>query len=355
MKIETTIKDLIRNSGPISISRYMEICLWDDKNGYYTSNEVFGGKGDFITSPEVSQTFGELIGLWAFSFYQQFLSGNRLCITELGSGRGTLLKDAIRAIYTVTNKQIDLDITILEKSQRLVTLQKENLRNNNVRWISNIKNLSSEPQILIANEFFDALPINQYVKGNEGWHEKRISIKNDKLCFTLDKKIWVPNDSIFSNFEIGDTLEYSEPGVTIFSNICNHLFKYDGVLLVIDYGNTSGVGDTLQAVNNHEIRSVLETPGQSDLSSHVNFNLLKEIANKKNLYVSPLVDQQRFLLKLGIEERLRSLTKNLCSSKAEKVASEIKRLIDPGKMGTLFKVIAITKNKKHLEGLNQYA
>ena len=124
---------------------------------------------------------------------------------------------------------------------------------------------------------------------------------------------------------------------------------------MIDYGNTSGVGDTLQAVNNHEIRSVLETPGQSDLSSHVNFNLLKEIANKKNLYVSPLVDQQRFLLKLGIEERLKSLTKNLRSSKAEKVASEIKRLIDPDKMGTLFKVIAITKNKKHLEGLNQYA
>ena len=202
MKIETTIKDLIRNSGPISISRYMEICLWDNKYGYYTSNEVFGGKGDFITSPEISQTFGELIGLWAFSFYQKFLSRNRLCITELGSGRGTLLKDAIRAIYTVTNKQIDLDITILEKSQRLVTLQRENLRNNNVRWISNIKKLSSEPQIIIANEFFDALPINQYVKGNEGWHEKRISIKNDKLCFTLDKKIWVPNDSIFSNFEI---------------------------------------------------------------------------------------------------------------------------------------------------------
>ena len=173
MKIETIIKDLIRNSGPISISQYMEICLWDNENGYYASNEVFGGKGDFITSPEVSQTFGELIGLWALSFYQKFLSRNRLCITELGSGRGTLLKDAIRAIYTVTNKQIDPDITILEKSQRLITLQKENLQNNNVRWISDIKQLSSEPQIIIANEFFDALPINQYVKGKEGWHEKK--------------------------------------------------------------------------------------------------------------------------------------------------------------------------------------
>ena len=123
---------------------------------------------------------------------------------------------------------------------------------------------------------------------------------------------------------------------------------------MIDYGNISGVGDTLQAVNNHEIRSVLEKPGQSDLSSHVNFNLLKEIANKKNLYVSPLIDQKRFLLALGIKERLKSLTQNVSSPKAQKVASEIKRLIDPDKMGTLFKVIAITKNKKNLEGQNQY-
>ena len=160
----------------MSISRYMEICLWDTDNGYYTSNEVLGEKGDFITSPEVSQTFGELIGLWAFSFHQQFINRNRMCITELGSGRGTLLKDAIRSIYTVTKKHIALDITILEKSQRLITLQKENLRNNNVRWISDIKQLSSEPQIIIANEFFDALPINQYVRGNEGWHEKKITI-----------------------------------------------------------------------------------------------------------------------------------------------------------------------------------
>ena len=112
MKIETKIKNLIRNSGPISISRYMEICLWDTENGYYTSNEVLGEKGDFITSPEISQTFGELIGLWAFSFHQQFINRDSLCITELGSGRGTLLRDAIRSIHRVTNKQIDLDITI---------------------------------------------------------------------------------------------------------------------------------------------------------------------------------------------------------------------------------------------------
>ena len=124
---------------------------------------------------------------------------------------------------------------------------------------------------------------------------------------------------------------------------------------MIDYGNISGIGDTLQAVNNHEIRSVLEKPGQSDLSSHVNFNFLKKIARKKKLYVSPLIYQQRFLLELGIKERLKSLTKNVSSPKAKKVASEIKRLIDPDKMGTLFKVLAVTKNKRHLEGLNQYA
>ena len=352
MQIETKIKDLIKKSGPISLSRYMEICLWDDENGYYTSNQVLGRHGDFITSPEISQTFGELIGLWALSFYQKFIDNKRLCITELGSGRGTLLRDAIRTICMVTKNKVDLDITILEKSERLIALQKENLKNKNIKWISDIKGLSFEPQIIIANEFFDALPINQYIRNNEGWYEKKITTKNGKLCFTLGNKIWVPSNSIFSNFKVGDTLEHSEQTISIFSNICNHLIQYDGVLLVVDYGNISGIGDTLQAVNNHKFRSILEKPGQSDLTSHVNFKLLKEIAIKKNLYVSPVKEQQNFLLELGIKERLKSLTKNVSSAIAETVNSEIKRLIDPDKMGSLFKVIAITKTKRHLEGLN---
>ena len=352
MQIETKIKDLINKSGPISLSRYMEICLWDEENGYYNSKEVLGDKGDFITSPEISQTFGELIGLWALNFHQQFINKKRFCITELGPGRGTLLNDASRAISKVNNKQFDLDITVLEKSQTLINLQKENLNNINVRWISDIKKLSLEPQIIIANEFFDALPINQYVRGNEGWHEKKVTTKNGKLCFTLDNKIWVPSDSVFSNFKVGDTIEYSEQTIRIFSNICNHLIQYDGVLLVIDYGNVSGIGDTLQAVKNHDFKDILEKPGQSDLSSHVNFKLLKEIARKKNLYVSKVKEQQIFLLELGIMERLKSLTKNVSSAIAQKLASEIKRLIDPDKMGTLFKVIAVTKNNRHLEGLS---
>ena len=352
MQIETKIKDLIKKSGPISLSRYMELCLWDNENGYYASNQVLGRRGDFITSPEISQVFGELIGLWALSFYHQNINKERLCVTELGSGRGTLLKDAIRTICKVTNNKIDLDITILERSERLITLQKENLKNENVRWISDIKGLSSEPQIIIANEFFDALPINQYVKSNEGWYEKKVTTKNGNLCFTLDDKIWVPSDSVFSDFKIGDTIEYSEKTISIFSNICNHLIKYDGVLLVIDYGNISGIGDTLQAVSTHKFKSVLEKPGQSDLSSHVNFKLLKEIANKKKLYISPLREQKNFLLELGIKERLKSLTKHVSSAKAEIVDSEVKRLIDPDKMGSLFKVIAITKTERNLVGLN---
>ena len=352
MQIETKIKDLIKKSGPISLSRYMEICLWDDENGYYTSNQVLGRHGDFITSPEISQTFGELIGLWALSFYQKFIDNKRLCITELGSGRGTLLRDAIRTICMVTKNKVDLEITILEKSERLIALQKENLKNKNIKWISDIKGLSFEPQIIIANEFFDALPINQYVRNNKGWYEKKITTKNGKLCFTLGNKIWVPSNSIFSNFKIGDTLEHSEQTISIFSNICNHLIRYDGVLLVVDYGNISGIGDTLQAVSDHKFSSILEKPGQSDLTSHVNFKLLKEIAIKKNLYVSPVKEQQNFLLALGIKERLKSLTKNVSSTIAERVETEVKRLIDPDKMGSLFKVIAITKTKRHLEGLN---
>ena len=262
MKIETTIKDLIRNNGPISISRYMEICLWDNENGYYTSNEVFGGKGDFITSPEVSQTFGELIGLWAFSFYQKFISRNRLCITELGSGRGTLLKDAIRAIYTVTNKQIDLDITILEKSQRLVTLQKENLRNNNVRWISDIKKLSSEPQIIIANEFFDALPIKQFFKINNKWIERYVKSdkKNNKSFVNIDidiKKIEKKlGFKISSNQKV---VEYSPVALEYLKSISKKINNKKGALLIIDYGYLEdSMKDTLMAIRKHTLISIFK-------------------------------------------------------------------------------------------------
>ena len=251
----------------------------------------------------------------------------------------------------VAKNKVDLDITILEKSERLIALQKENLKNKNIKWISDIKGLSLEPQVIIANEFFDALPINQYVRNNEGWYEKKITTKNGKLCFTLGNKIWVPSNSIFKFQNRGYTRAFRTDHLD-FSNICNHLIKYDGVLLVVDYGNISGIGDTLQAVSDHKFGSILEKPGQSDLSSHVNFRLLKEIASKKNLYVSPVKEQQNFLLDLGIKERLKSLTKNTSSTIAERVETEVKRLIDPDKMGSLFKVIAITKTKRHLEGLD---
>ena len=190
------------------------------------------------------------------------------------------------------------------------------------------------------------------MRSNEGWHEKKVTTKNGKLCFTLGNKIGVPSDSVFSDFKTGDTIEYSEKTISIFSNICDHLIKYDGVLLVIDYGNNSGIGDTLQAVDKHKFNSILEKPGEVDLSSHVNFKLLREIASKKNLYISPVREQKNFLLELGIKERLTSLTKNVSSAKAETVESEVKRLIDPDKMGSHFKVIAITKTKRHLEGLS---
>ena len=182
--------------------------------------------------------------------------------------------------------------------------------------------------------------------------KKKIMTKNGELCFTRGNKIRVPSNSNFSNFKIGDTLEHSEQAISIFSSICDHLIKYDGVLLVVDYGNISGIGDTLQAVSDHKFSSIFEKPGKSDLTSHVNFKLLKEIASKKNLYVSPVKEQQNFLLELGIKERLKSLTENVSSTIAERVESEVKRLIDPDKMGSLFKVIAITKTKRHLEGLN---
>ncbi|MDC3068027.1 SAM-dependent methyltransferase [Paracoccaceae bacterium] len=346
MNLETKIKDRIDSYGPLSISKFMEMCLWDNEYGYYISNQIIGKWGDFITSPEISQSFGELLGLWSLSFHYQSVKKKNLFLTELGAGKGTLLKDATRAINKITHGKLPIEITILERSPKLREIQNQVLRNQNLKWINDIKKLPQNPQIIIANEFFDAIPIDQYVKDKQGWREKKICVISDKLTFTLDKNIWTPPDSFLSKVPQGQTLEYSKETVSIFSKICDHIKNWGGIILVIDYGNDNGLGDTLQAVSNHKFNNILEDVGKNDLSSHVNFGLLRDIAIKKRLFVSPIVNQHQFLLNLGIELRLEKLAKDARTVKSDLETSGIKRIINPEKMGSLFKVFAVSKNNQ---------
>ena len=353
MFLKKKLAEKIASEGPLSISKFMEICLWDCDAGYYSKKQIIGKKGDFITSPELSQTFGELIGIWSLSYHLNKFKGKKITLLELGPGKGTLVSDALRAIRKIRKNKIEIEAYLLEKSSVLQSIQKKKLMGYNVKWINNIEKMPARPLIIIANEFFDALPINQYVKVRSGWRERKVAIKNNDFYITLDKKIMRFKTNYFDSTPIGGVIEYSFDSIKIISVICEHIKKFGSIALIIDYGETFGFGDTLQAIRSHTPEFILDNPGESDLSSHVNFSILAKVALERDLFVSPIIEQFKFLKNLGIENRLDQLIKLNTEKKIESEINGIKKLIDPESMGTLFKVLAIFDSKgSNIEGFS---
>tara|TARA_X000001036_G_scaffold438550_1_gene486683 strand:+ start:207 stop:1268 length:1062 start_codon:yes stop_codon:yes gene_type:complete len=353
MFLKKKLAEKIASEGPLSISKFMEICLWDCDAGYYSKKQIIGKKGDFITSPELSQTFGELIGIWSLSYHLNKFKGKKITLLELGPGKGTLVSDALRAIRKIRKNKIEIEAYLLEKSSVLQSIQKKKLMGYNVKWINNIEKMPARPLIIIANEFFDALPINQYVKVRSGWRERKVAIKNNDFYITLDKKIMRFKTNYFDSTPIGGVIEYSFDSIKIISVICEHIKKFGSIALIIDYGETFGFGDTLQAIRSHTPEFILDNPGESDLSSHINFSILAKVALERDLFVSPIIEQFKFLKNLGIENRLDQLIKLNTEKKIESEINGIKKLIDPESMGTLFKVLAIFDSKgSNIEGFS---
>jgi SAM-dependent MidA family methyltransferase len=314
------------------------------------NGHIIGKEGDFTTSPELSQTFGELIGVWSLRYCLK-KSRKEVSILELGPGRGTLISDALRAIKKLIGEKLTTSIYLLEKSPAFKSIQKKTLQNSKIKWLNDIGDMPKKPLVFLANEFFDALPINQYLRVESGWRERQISLKKGKLCISLDNKIINFKINYFRNVPLGGIVEYSLESMKIFLKICDHIKEFGGIALLIDYGELSGFGDTLQAVKKHIRKPFITWPGKNDLSSHVNFGLLTDVALKKGLVVSPVIEQHNFLKNLGIQERLLSLIEK---NSRGKVASEIKgieRLIDAENMGKLFKVMGLSNTKDgDLEG-----
>ena len=216
-----------------------------------------------------------------------------------------------------------------------------------------MRKIPRKPLVIIANEFFDSLPINQYVKVRGGWQERKIAVKNDNFYFTLDKKVVKFKINYFDKTPLGSIVEYSFISAEIISVICEHIKNFGSIALIIDYGDTFGFGDTLQAIKNHTPEFILDNPGKSDLSSHVNFSILAKVALERDLFVSPVLEQYKFLKNLGIENRLKQLIKLNPEKNIYSEINGIKKLIDPENMGTLFKVLAIFDGKlDDLEGFS---
>jgi NADH dehydrogenase [ubiquinone] 1 alpha subcomplex assembly factor 7 len=336
------IKELIRLEGPISVERYMTIALSDPRYGYYMTRDPLGAKGDFTTSPEISQIFGELLGLWCADLWLRMGSPISISLVELGPGRGTLMQDALRAMKTVKGLLSAIHVTLVETSPTLRQAQKKRLASSSVdtQWQDDISSLPKQPTLLIANEFFDALPIRQYQRANGKWYERLIGLtEKGDLTFGLapdaDRTIQLsaPEASILERNLIGERM---------LKDLTTHLMHYGGAALTIDYGYTqSGFGDTLQAMQNHRYVDPLDRPGEADLTTHVDFKRLSDIAKYCGNTVSGPIIQADFLEALGIKQRGESLLKSVNTDQAKSISSAIARLTDrtPKGMGSLFKVL----------------
>jgi NADH dehydrogenase [ubiquinone] 1 alpha subcomplex assembly factor 7 len=331
----------IRIGGPMTVADYMAACLGDPEHGYYLKREPFGRGGDFITAPEVSQMFGELIGLWAVSTWQAMGSPRSFILAELGSGRGTLIADALRAGRIRPDFVSAAAVHLVETSPRLRVEQKQRLAASgvNVAWHDDIATLPAGPAIVIANEFFDALPIRQFVMTDKGWAERCVGLSPEEdLTFGLR-----PGSFVDRRGKPGDLVETADPSTAIVARLSERLVASGGAALIVDYGYEGpAVGDTLQAVRAHRYADPLADPGEADLTAHVDFSSLAAAARAAGAVPRRLITQGEFLGGIGLADRAARLAEGKDPATQGAIAAAVDRLAGPGGMGTLFKVLALS-------------
>ena len=336
----------IARDGPISIADFMEACLGDPAHGYYMTRDPFGAAGDFVTAPEISQMFGELIGLWSVEAWERLGRPAPFVLAELGPGRGTLMADALRAARLVPEFEAAARIVLVETSPRLTAAQRERLSGHAVAWVRSIADLPAGPAIVLANEFFDALPVRQYVRTDAGWSERVVAAPDGALAFALTP---APGFAGPSAARAGDIVEIAASSDAIMAALAARIVRDGGAVLAIDYGHDgAGHGDTLQAVYAHAYDPPLARPGEADLTVHVDFAALADAARRAGGEPSAMMTQADFLLALGLLERAGRLGAGKDAATQAAIAAAVERLAGPGAMGDLFKVLCIAPPGIHL-------
>jgi SAM-dependent MidA family methyltransferase len=330
----------IRTTGPMSIASYMGLCLTHPTKGYYKGADPLGARGDFITAPEISQMFGELIGFFFVNIWQQMGSPRAFTLMELGPGRGTLMADMLRVACRAEGFRDALDLRLFETNPALIAEQNARLEPYGPQWVDSFEKAGPGPLLVVANEFFDALPIRQFVRGKDGWHERMVGLSDSKRQFGLNPTP-IPMTAMPESIVHAAENEVFEVGLAngeVMSRLGQIVSRQGGAILVIDYGyGHTQTGETLQAVRGHKYADVLAEPGEADLSAHVDFEALGNVAAKTGLAVHQLVTQGEWLVRMGIDERAKAL-----SGANPQLGAEIKaardRLVAPAQMGELFKV-----------------
>jgi SAM-dependent MidA family methyltransferase len=356
--IKEKLIDYIKcNSEGIPLDQFIEICLFEN-NGYYRNNQPIGICADFITAPEISQLFGEILGLYIYELWKKHL----LCkfnLIELGPGKGTLLEDILRINNNFKLFLNSIDLNLIEINKELIKLQKKNLSKikfdiNNIQWSNDIDSIELKPSIIFANEFFDCFAIKQFIKINQKWHEKKINFNNEENRFFINNIIV---NNIFLSEELdkiayqngcdeNQIVEISNSRKDYFNKICNFIRKNDGIAIIVDYGYLSPINySTLQSVSLHSSTNILDNPGNQDITSLVNFNDLIEIAKKNYLNIYGPITQQEFLKRNGIKERKKKIL--IKASERQKIIIEkgYERLIAQDQMGTAFKFLVVSTYK----------
>jgi NADH dehydrogenase [ubiquinone] 1 alpha subcomplex assembly factor 7 len=335
------IVNLIKTQGPLSVAQFMTIALHDPTDGYYATHHPFGIDGDFITAPDISQMFGELAGLWCAQVWMTQHKPARTRLVELGPGRGTLMADAVRACKLVPDFIGSVEIVLVEASPVLRAKQRERLEGCGMRvsWSERLED-GGRPLLLIANEFFDALPVRQYVATERGWCERLVvADAQGGLAFALAP--FPSSIGADANAIPGSVYESSPAAEALAEQIGRAIARHGGGALIVDYGYAErSSGETLQAVGRHQFKDVLESPGSIDISAHVDFAGLADAARHGGAQTFGPIGQGQFLESLGIGAR----AENLCQlnrAEASLIMQAVDRLVGPDQMGSLFKVLAI--------------
>lgn len=350
--LENEIRRLIAVSGPMPVARYMSLCLTHPQLGYYVTRDPFGAGGDFTTAPEVSQIFGELLGLWSLSVWRMLGEPETLKLIELGPGRGTMMRDALRAAKVMPKFRSALSVHMVEISPALQQLQRNTLSDVELPlfWHRSLLDVPDGPTIILANEYIDALPVHQVVKQSDGWHERVIGLDaNGNFALGLAPDPLPQFDrfmpSKIRDAAIGSIFEWRNDLHVL--DIARRV-RTDGAALILDYGHTeSDIGETLQSVNEHAFYDPLSAPGLADITAHVDFDILKQAAEAMGASVQGPVTQGQLLHALGIEPRAEALRKGASAEQSANITAAVARLTEPGRtgMGDLFKAIAICDRK----------
>ncbi len=332
----------------LPLDSFLDKVLYDKDIGYYQKKNPFGKKGDFVTAPNISNLFGEMITIWFISFWEKLKKPKKINFIEMGPGNGDLCLTLIRTLKNFPEVYKSTNIMLYERSKILSKIQKEKILSKKVTWIRNLKKIKEGPVIFFGNEFLDALPIKQFKKINGTVFEKYVEINKKKLNFFYKKsfKRDIKKLKKFKIIKSNGIIEYPEYGFKELEVVCNKIKELNGGALFIDYGYVEEYNfDTLQSVFKHKYNNIKQNIGEADITSLVNFSLYREYFNSKNLIVDRIISQSKFLQKMGIIERFKILRNKLNNKEKSNLYGRIERLIHPKMMGKKFKVI-FAKNKK---------